>query len=310
MPQPSTRELSSLLETLQSSRSYRASQLVALSGLGREDAEAVREGWPAIPAAVRREALLTATELAEANVDLDFSQLEAVALDDEDAAIRRLAAEGLWESTDRTVARRLCDLVRSDPDEAVRATAASSLKGFVFQREFESIAEAAGDAVVDALREVASDPRTPIDVRARAIESLAPRSLPWVRTLINDAYYSDDRSLRLAAIHAMGDTADESWVEFLEDQLVSDDAEFRFEAAVAFGTMGSEEGVEPLASLLADEDLEVVFAVINSLGEIGGPDAVERLREFLEVAPPEYTEVVETAIESALFLAQEGDLAL
>lgn len=306
MPQPSSRELTSLLETLRDGADYRPSQLAALSGLGREDAEAVRDGWSAIPTEVRRHALAAATELAEHNVDLDFSQLETVALDDNDPAIRRTAADGLWESTDRAVARRLCEMVRTDPDEAVRAAAATSLKGFVLQREFDAIAEATGDAVVDTLREVASDPATPVDVRARAVESLAPRSLPWVRTLINDAYYAEDRILRLGALHAMGETADASWVEFLEDQVVSDDPEFRFEAAVALGTLGAEEGVEPLASLLADEDVEVVFAAINALGEIGGEEALEYLRSVAEDAIPEFAEALETAIEAAQFLIDEG----
>jgi HEAT repeat protein len=104
----------------------------------------------------------------------------------------------------------------------------------------------------------------------------------------------------------MGDSADDTWLEYLAEQVRSDDPAFRFEAATAIGLIGSEDGVVYLEELLDDEDTEVLLAAVNGLGEIGGEEALELLRAFKRRAPEGTEELVDAAIESALFLSQEG----
>jgi HEAT repeat protein len=305
---PTTRAVTALLDLLRAGETPTAVQITSLSDLGRDDAIQLEAAWPTIDLALREALLSRASELTEDNVDLDFTTLARVALGDENAALRRRAIEALWESRDRTVASRLATLVRSDPDESVRAAAASGLEPFVVGTELGTFHAGTGDEVVAALRAAAGDPAESVDVRARATEALGARSLPWVDTLINDAHYDEDPRMRIAAVRAMGASAQERWLEFLQDLAISDDPELRFETANALGAIGSEDSIEILTDLLADDDQEVIIAALRALGEVGGDDAVERLRMFLAHAEEEpLTDAAESAIAAALYL-EDPDL--
>ncbi|MCC6387174.1 MAG: HEAT repeat domain-containing protein [Dehalococcoidia bacterium] len=306
MPSAPARQLSQLLETLHAAGTLTATELAGLSDLSREDAESVAGACAHLPAAERESLLTRALELAEDNVDLDFSRFAAASLDDPEAPVRRAAVRILWESEDRATIARLADLVRADDDEAVRAASAATLAGAVVRAEFDALDRETSERVTNALRAAADDASEAVDVRAAAIESLGARSLPWVTTLINDAYYAEDDRLRIAAIRAMGASADERWVEYLADLAVSDDPEVRFEAAQSLGAIASDEGLEPLFALLDDEDLEVVTAALQAVGGIGGDDVVELLTR-LQAEPPEgLEEEVDAALEMARFVTTEG----
>ena len=283
-----------------------STQMTALSDLSREDADRLRAAWQHITHALRADLTGRARALAEDNADLHFSALGRIALADPDANVRRHAIESLWESEDRATGAELTRVLASDPDESVRAAAATALGPFVIRRELRD-ADAPGDALVQALRAAASDNEPSADVRARAIESLGPRTLPWVDELITSAYYDDDRRVRLAAIRAMGVTARDEWVHYLEEQAGSDDPEFRHATAIALGDIGAEESLDLLFELAEDDDPEVVSAAIGSLGQVGGADVIARLKEFGREAPPPVQEAVAAAIESATFL-EDRDL--
>ena len=66
-------------------------------------------------------------------------------------------------------------MLRSDPDEGVRAAVAEALAGFVLDRELGRFDTAAGDLLVSQLKEVWEARDESVDVRARALESLGPR---------------------------------------------------------------------------------------------------------------------------------------
>ncbi len=275
------------------------SQLTSLSDLSRAEVAEFAARWSAVGLKERELLIGRLAEMADDSVDLDFAPVMKVALNDAEPAVRALAASALWESTDREVARQLMSLLKHDRDDAVRVAAAGSLRQFVLLREFESFDAGLGDELVSALREVAQDHRSHPSVRAAALEALGPRSLAWVDPLIMEGYYSDDRALRIAAIGAMGASAEERWLEYLFDQLQSDDAEFRYEAATACGQIASEDAVAAVAELLDDEDAEVAMAAVTALGEIGGPVAIEQLKSFQERAPDLLMEVVAEALEMA-----------
>lgn len=298
MPAASPRELNTLLDRLIAGERPGTSELTILSDLGRDDSEVVRGSWQRIPTASRASVLTRVAELAEDNIELDFESLGDIALDDEHPEVRALAADTLWESQDRYIAARLRDRL-DDEDSEVRAAAARSLRQFVILREYERADATEGDAVVDALRARAEDPAEDEEVRASALESLGARSLPWVPGLIQDAFDGDERRMRLAAIHAMGDSADDHWLDYLYEQFYSDDPEFRYESVVAAGSIGSEDALGPIADLLDDDDAEVVMAAIEALGEIGGDEAVEKLQAFGGRAPEFMVDLVNAAIEAA-----------
>lgn len=298
MPAATPRELSTLLERLIAGERPGSAELTIFSDLGRDDREIVRGSWDRIPTASRAAVLTRVAELAEDNADLDFASLGNIGLDDEHPEVRALAADTLWESRDRLIAARLRDRL-DDEDSEVRAAAARSLRQFVILREFEQVDGAEGDAVVDALRARAEDPAEDEEVRACALESLGARSLPWVASLIQEAFDGDKRRLRLAAIHAMGDSGDERWLDYLYEQFYSEDPEFRYESVVAAGGIGSDEALTPIGDLLDDDDVEVVMAAIEALGEIGGDEAAEKLEDYAGRAPDFLAELVAVAIDAA-----------
>jgi HEAT repeat protein len=308
MSATNARRLASLLDELAAGADPAAAQLAALSDLGGEDAALLREEWPRLSLDARRAIITRARDLAEEFVDLDFTQLARVALHDPDPTTRLAGVEALWESVDRHAAGDLVALLREDPAEEVRAAAAARLRQFVLLREFDDIDEEEGDRVVDGLRDAAEDAAEAVDVRARALESLGPRTLPWVDTLITEAYYDEDPDLRLAALNAMGGSAQERWLDYLFEELQSGEPAFRAEAAIACGCIASEDAVGPLVDALDDAETEVVLAVVQALGEIGGPEALRQLRSFRERTPPALEDAVAAAIEAAQFFAEiSGD---
>ncbi len=300
-------EIAALVDTILTGGSAPASRLAVLSDLDGARADQLRAEWDRLSIVAKVELLAQSTELAGDNVDLDFTQLARIGLRDDSEEVRALAVEALWESTDRHVARDLTRLLQDDPDESVRAAAAAALGQFVLLRELDEFNAEQGDEIVEALRIAASGAESSLDVRARALEALAPRALPWVAGLITEAYYDEERTLRLAAVVAMGGTADDQWLDYLTEQLQSDDPEFRFHAASSLGVIASQDAVEPLAEALDDDDSDVQIAVIVALGEIGGPEALRCLRDFRLRAPPGLDDALELAIEAASFTTQPGE---
>jgi HEAT repeat protein len=292
-------ELISVLESLVAGRWPGDARIAVFSDLDRQSAAALREAWHAIPVSLRELLVSQSTTLATESLELQFERLAVIALEDEDATVRGLAIESLWDTKNRGVAEKLMTALSADPDQGVRAAAATCLRQFVLLRELDQFDAAIGDAVVQALRAVAGDDAEDVEVRARAIEALGSRTLAWVAELIEEAYEASERRLRLAAVQAMGASADDQWLGRLDDDLQSDDWELRLEAVAAVGLIGSESSVNMVAALLDDEDGEVAMAAVMALGEIGGRRALRHLREFATHAPAELSEVIVDAIELA-----------
>lgn len=291
--------LARLLDRLEAGEKLNDATIAALSDLGRDAAALVHGRWAAIPAPVRQGLLAQAASLALRDVMLDFHVLALAALDDPEPAVRRLAIGALWESDHRETGRGLLRVLGGDHDASVRGAAASGLRRFVLLRELGGFDQALGDEIVAGLRRVAESESEPPGVRARAIESLGCRSLPWVGELIRDSYYADETELRLAAVVAMGESADEQWLDYLFEQLQSDDPRFRASAALACGVIGAEDAVEELAARLDDEDMTVAGEALHALGEIGGEAAIAYLRAYEDRVPESLRERLGEALAFA-----------
>ena len=292
-------ELTEALERLAAGADLPPSELPVLSDLDREQVKALEAAWPRIPDDTRVKVVTEAVRLSDESVDVEFSRFAAVAVHDPLAEVRGAAVEALRESSHWGAARLLTSVLRDDDDEEVAAGAADILGEFVMRLELGRFPEREGEPVVDGLRAAAADPARAPAVRASALESLAPRSLPWIEGLVLEAYYGDDETVRLAAVRAMGLSAREDWLEYVLEQFDSGDPEFRREAVIAAGEIASEEAVDRLADLFVDPDEDVAKAAIEGAGEIGGEVALEYLREFAPDAPEGWGELVGEAIEAA-----------
>lgn len=296
MPAPA---LEQLIDDLASGGLPRDGDYSLLSDLPRDVGDWLRGGWGRIPTEGRISILERATELAEANVELDFTTLGRIALEDPSAEVREKAVLALWESEGRDLPGLLSALLASDENPGVRAAAAKGLFRFVEAFALDRLDRATGARVVETLRKAASDYGEAVDVRAAAIEALGPSPEEWAAEIIGDAYETGDPTLQLAALRAMGYSGQDRWEEYIAEQLVSDNPELRFEAVLAAANLGSEEMIPAVGELLSDEEPEVVLAAVEALGEIGGEEAHELLLEFREHVPAGMEESLDIAIETA-----------
>ena len=104
--------------------------LVQLSGLIDEELAMFRRSWPSIPVERRRLLMSRLVTVAEDNVELDFNFIFRHGLQDTDADVRARAVAGLWECDDRNLVTPLMNLLKKDPSEEVRASAAAVLGKF------------------------------------------------------------------------------------------------------------------------------------------------------------------------------------
>ncbi len=280
--------------------------LTRLSGIDGEEADELRSLWARLPMTRRRELLTRLVDLAEENVEVDFSTVFCQAVTDEDAGVREKAVSGLWENDDRRVIPKLTDRLKNDTESTVRAAAAMVLGHFAQLAEAGKLIERDRDRVYDALINAVRDESESIEVRRRALESVASFQAPEVRAWVRWGYASSNPLLRQSSIFAMGRNADASWLPDVRREMSNDDPAIRFEAANAARELAEEEAVPDLAELVHDSDRQVSTAALQALGGIGGARAKKLLRGFAAMSRDE---AVRAAAEESLLAlqAEEAD---
>lgn len=275
-------DLAAHLRTLAERAHLSMRDLRAFSGLDPRQRAAVWEEWRRIPVERRIEIAHAMIELAEDNIDLDFTEMFQWLLDDADATVRASAVEGLWECDGLSVLRRLLAL-RHDPADQVRAAVAMALGRFAYMAEIEAIDEAYGQQVHDALLELIRDTSQSVEVRRRAIESAGYLAeSDEVQQQIELAYASSDQLMRESALAAMGRSMLPRWLPIVKHELESASPALRYEAARAAGEMAdlARSLVPKIVRLCSDTDTEVALAAIWALGQIGGETARRTLQRI------------------------------
>lgn len=281
--------------------------LAGMSHVGRDEIGAWHAAWVELADEQRRAIARTMLEGAEADVQLDFGAPFRLLLDDDDAEVRALAVDGLWESNDPRLARRFIELLVHDGHAEVRARAAEALGNFVELGELGRLDEALASAALAALLERAGSPSENLEVRRRAIASAGFADTDPVRTLLADSLDAGEPLLRLGAMRGIGNSADDAWEAEVLRGLDDADAELRFEAVRAAGELELEAAVDALARLIQNDEAEIRQEAIWALGEIGGDGAREVLERLLR-RPRDEGE--REAIEDALSVGalQRGEL--
>jgi HEAT repeat protein len=304
-------ELSYLLEHLaDESRPVRSLDLTHISDLTRDELGEFRAVWGGLAPARRLELMTVMVEQAEANIQLNFHAILRACLVDEDAQVRRLAVDGLWEDERISLVQPLIALLAADPAPEVRAAAATSLGRFVLLGVLGDIAEEPGRAAEEALHAAWYRASEPIAVRRRALEGLACTNAAGIHDLINSAYYHDDDLMRQSAVFAMGRSADPRWNRMILAELGSPEPPMRFEAAIAAGEMALRSAVPALIDRLDDPDSNVREAAVMALGKIGGPAARRTLQSVLEGDDERLAEATAEALDELRFNSEQMDDAL
>ena len=289
-----------LVEFRDESRALSASTADRLSGLDSDEIGQLRDAWPTLPAARRRQLLTRLKRASEDNFELDFSAITRLALRDDDAQVRWLAIAGLWEDNTPWLQTRLTGILNEDESAEVRAKAAAELGRFVLLGELGKLPSELVAPVEETLLQVYQDASEPLDVHRRALESLSYSSREEMKALIEEAYYHNDLHMKASAVFSMGRSCDDYWAGYVLEELESGIDELRFEAARAAGELQLSESLLLLIDLLESDDVEIRGAAIWSLGEIGGAQARAALNEAAESVEDEsLLEDIEDALATA-----------
>ncbi len=287
-----------LAALLDDSRPFPPAFLHRFSDLTPTDLTKLKTIWPQISTQRRISLMEDLEDLAEIDTLVSFDDLSIFALDDVEPRVRSAALRTLWEADNEKLVPKFIAMMEEDPDEMVRATAASTLGKYVYLGELEEISSTTLKKVEDHLLSVAQSSELPI-IRRRAIEALGYSSRPEVEALILAAYNNDDPEWLCTALFAMGRSANEEYIPAVIEQLDHPDPEVQFEAVRAAGQLNAGDAREILLEMLQNgiEDDELRMAVIWSLSEIGG----ENVREALETLLDETEDDVEADfLEEAL----------
>ena len=276
-----------------------------LSNLHAPDVARLQDVWGNLPVDVRRKIIARLLEIAEADFEVNFVPVFAMSVDDTDAEVRTVAIDGLWEDQDIRLIPQLIERLHTDESISVRSSAAKSLGRFILLGELEKIRARPRDLVYDALLQAYRTDEA-IEVRRRAVESLAYTETEVVNEIIETAYHAPEEKMRVSAIFAMGRSANPRWCEEVCREFFSPNPELRYEAARACGELQIEEAVTDIEELTQDADPEIVEAALWTLGQIGGEKAREILERFCLSDNESFQDTAEAALDQLEFL--HGDL--
>ena len=302
-----TRDLKQVLEELREhSGALPVSGLYMLSDLAGQKLRIFRAEFDAYPAPQRRHLVQALVELAEASFEVNFDAVFRHCLQDASDEVRAAAIDGLWEDEDIALIGPFLTMLRSDPSALVRAAAATALGRFVLAGELEKLDPPVQERITSELLTAIHLKGEGIEVRRRAIESVAYSCTSEVFEVLETAYFAEDEQMRLSAVVGMGRTCDKRWKRVLLTELESDSAAMRYEAALASGHLMLKEAVPTLAALIDDADSQVREAAIWALGQVSGDEAKQALLDALEDADTETEEAISDALAEQALL--EGDL--
>ena len=272
-------------------------ELVQLSGLNQAELGLFRDVWSEIPVERRRTLMDRMVSVGEDNVELDYYTIFKHCLVDDDPNVRARAVSGLWECDDRNLVTPLINLLKDDPDEQVRASAAVVLGKFGTLVQDGKLLLKDGERIKDVLLHVLDLQEESAEVRRRALEAAACFDTNRISELIRWAYSSEEPKLRVSALYAMGRTGNPVWLSNLIKETESSDPAMRYEAATACAEMGEEDAVPHLVPLLRDDDTQVQVAAVQALGVIGGPLAKRAIMRCLKSDDDALEEAAEAALE-------------
>jgi HEAT repeat protein len=284
-------------------RPFSVAALTFLSDISSADSATLALMWPGAGVARRRRIAATLVELAEDNIEYDFSNVFHVLLTDPDAEVRRSAVEGLVEDESIGTVRRLIDVLDSDPAPEVRAAAALVLGPAALRAETGKLKGEWPARLRDALLRAVRDPAADEDVHRRALESVAYFCDNADVAAETERAYAGQGLLPTSAVNAMGRNMNTRWAPTLLKELQSKEPAMRYEAAHALGELGERANVPALIPLLDDADLEVQLATIWALGQLGGRVAQQALQLRSEDDDPAIQEAVDDALTEIRYAA-------
>lgn len=295
---------------LDNSQLFPAKFLSFFSDIPSDDLEQVKKIWPKVALERKISLLADLEEMMEADTLLSCDGLGKVALNDDFPEVRSSAISLLYECDDPKLASLFGEMLENDESELVQTTAAVALGKFVLLGELEEIPSHAADRTIKAL--TAKLNLKPFkELQQELVKSLAYSSRPEIATLIEKARLDPDPSWQLAAIIAMGRSADSRWEKPILQMIQSDNPDYKKEAVKAAGELELSSARAILLQMLEDEvdDGELRLVIIWALSKIGGENVKSVLQNLLDdTGDEEEAEAIEMALEALDFSSELPDL--
>jgi HEAT repeat protein len=286
---------------LNSEESVTKSDLTRLSALPSTEIDYLEKKWQKADLQRRRQIISYLVELTLKHFTLDFTEIYRFCLREKDAKIRAESIIALAEEENPLFIDNFINVLKEDSSREVRLASTAALGKLSMQGELGKISKKNTDIVYNALLDILDEKQENSSVRASALEAIAPLSKPRVKGLIEEAYHSEEKVLKISAIRAMGLNCNRMWLTALIDELQNNDDKLRYEAAKACGELGEEDAVLYLIDLVEDENPRIVEAAIMSIGEIGGEEAREILNRLTDNPKPKIRHVAKQALQELEF---------
>lgn len=288
---------------LDESQVFPAVHLHRFSDLNNADLAALKKVWDQVPTERRATLLEDLEDLYDADTLTSFEEIARLAISDSHAPVRAGALRLLWDYQGKDMIPVYQLLLEKDPDEIVRAQAASLLGQYVIHGELENISKHLLRSIEDTLFQVVESSDTRL-VRRRALESLGASSREEVPALIQNAFDSGDFDWMASALFAMGRSSDGHWASTVLQMLDHHESNVQLEAVRAAGMLELEAARRPLLRMVKAgiDDADLRSAAAWSLSQIGGEGVAEALDKMLARAEDdEEAEFIETAIDNLEF---------
>jgi len=293
------------------SQPFTAATIYGLSGLGREQLTQLQANWDTYTVERRRKLLQHLNAVGETNFEMDFRDINHLALTDADSEVRQYAIEGLWEDESPALLHKLVAIAREDASLDVRAAAVIELGRFILLGEYEEIDESHAQLAQNIVLQIFHSNEDD-ELRRRALEAIANCGHPDIRQMILEMYEHHDIPLRMSAIFAMGRTCDTAWAPDIIREMNSSEPQLQYEAIRAAGHLELAEAVPHINRLIEEtEDSEILEIAIWALGEIGSEAARQTLTNIITWAEAENEEeLLEAAQEAYDSASLPGDFLL
>ena len=276
-----------------------------LSGVDDARARSIAADWNAWKV---QDVLETVTELrrvADIDRSLEFDALFRAAITFPAVEVRLECVRALSDGGSVKTANALIGVLEQDESAQLRAAAAEALNGFSDPSKSRNVSRSTLMRISHALRNT-----TDVDegsVRGKALRSLAAMRHEEAPDII-DAMFDeaiDDPVLMSDVLLAMGESGDRSWLPTIEDALYSSNPNVRIAAVLAFGKIAGDDDIHSLSEPFDDHVLEVQMATIKALQQVGTPQAREMLSLAVSSSEPEVQQLAQAALDT---LKAEDDL--
>jgi HEAT repeat protein len=302
-----------LIEILQDiNRPFPPEYLHIFSDITAADLAEIKKAWPQIPVLRKINLLQDLEAMMESDTLLSCDDFARFALQDDNPDVRSHAINLLWDSEDPNLTRTFGEILTLDSNEVVRANAASALGKFVLMGELEEISKRHFERTVELLLNH-YDKEAYEEVKQEILRALAYSGRQEIAGLIKDAYETNKKAWKIAALESMGRSADNRWKDHVLANITNEDADLQYEAIRASGELELKAARDILLRVLAEEvgNNDIYYQTIWALSKIGGASVRETLQDLLENSNnDEEIEVLEMALDNLDFTDENSEFSL